>query len=283
MYALNYVTGLCISKFLHLSSFLKISNNFIYLSQLDSLKQGSTSNAGIALIHFIYTSWVRNNMMSTLVFDITKFFPSLNHQLLPLIIGKTGFNAKISHFFSNYLVGRKTQYFWNNFSSSFFSVNIGVGQGLALSPILSALYITPILHILEKCLQILKNPVSILSFVNDGLLMAQSKLLTISNSLLFCSYNITSSILERFGLIMEHRKMKVIHFSRLHEVFYPSLLDLSALGGLILHSKSTWKYLGFIFDRKLSFWQHINFYANKAISMVKCIKILGNYARGLNP
>jgi len=51
----------------------------------------------------------------------------------------------------------------------------------------------------------------------------------------------------------------------------------------MLISKNTWRYLDFIFDRKLSFCQHINFYANKMISMVKYMKILGNSTRGLNP
>ena len=43
-----------------------------------------------------------------------------------------------------------------------------------------------------------------------------------------------------------------------------------------------WKYLGFIFDRKLSFYQHINFYTNKAMSTVKYMKILGNLLWGIN-
>jgi len=50
----------------------------------------------------------------------------------------------------------------------------------------------------------------------------------------------------------------------------------------LLVPKDTWKYLGFIFDRKLCFHKHIDYYANKAISMVKCMKILGNSTRGLN-
>ena len=111
-------------------------------------------------------------MISTLAFDITQFFSSLNHCLLLCILSKAGFDLKIEWFFSNYLVGRKTQYFWNNFSSSFFNVDIGVEQGLALSPVLSALYLAPVLHILEKCLKNLKIPVSILSFVDDGLFIA---------------------------------------------------------------------------------------------------------------
>ena len=127
-------------------------------------------------------------MTSTLAFNITQFFPSLNHCLLSLILRKTRFNSKVDCFFSNYLVGRKTQYFWNNFSSLFFNIDVGVEQGSALSPILSALYLASIFHISEKYLKTLKILVSILSFVNDSLLVAQSKSLTILNSFLFCSY-----------------------------------------------------------------------------------------------
>ena len=50
--------------------FLSILNNFIYPSQLDDLKQRLTMNASIALIHFIYTGWVKNKITSMLVFDI---------------------------------------------------------------------------------------------------------------------------------------------------------------------------------------------------------------------
>ena len=77
-----------------------------------------------------------------LAFDITQFFPFLNHQLLPLILDKIGLDQRVSNFFRNYLVGRKTKYIWNNFISSFFDINIGIEQGSALLPILSALYLS---------------------------------------------------------------------------------------------------------------------------------------------
>ena len=47
------------------------------------------------------------------------------------------------------------QYVWNQFVSSFFIADVGVKQDSALSQILSALYIMPILHIFEKNLKIL--------------------------------------------------------------------------------------------------------------------------------
>ena len=114
-----------------------------------------------------------------------------------------------------------------------------MGQGSALSPILSTLYLAPILHILENHLKILKIPVFILFFVDNGLLITQSKSFSISNSLLFCSYNITSILLKKFGLIIEHAKTEVFHFSRSKGIFDPPLLNLFFLGGPILCPRET--------------------------------------------
>jgi len=67
-----------------------------------------------------------------LAFYIAQFFPSLNHQLLPIILDKAGFDSRISSFFSSYLINRQGQYFWNNFVSSFSREDVGMGQGSAL-------------------------------------------------------------------------------------------------------------------------------------------------------
>jgi len=117
---------------------------------------------------------------------------------------------------------------------------MGVGQGFTLSLVLSALYLTLLLHILENWLKNLKIPISTLSFVNDELFISQNKSLTISNSNIFCSYHIMTFLLEKFGLIIEHRKTKVFHFSRLYGSFNSSLLDLTILEGPILCPKTTW-------------------------------------------
>ena len=118
-----------------------VSNNFIYQSQLSRLKFKSTLDAGVALIHFIHMRWVKNLSISTLAFDIYSSY-----------LGKWS----LIKIFSNYLFERKTHYFWNNFSLPSFNINVGVGQGSALSPILSALYLLSFLHILEKQLKITK-------------------------------------------------------------------------------------------------------------------------------
>ena len=67
-------------------------NDFIHPSQLGGLKFKSMINAGVALTHIIQTGWVKNLSMNTLAFNIMQFFPSLNHQLLSLIMKKAGFD-----------------------------------------------------------------------------------------------------------------------------------------------------------------------------------------------
>ena len=107
--------------------FLVTSNKFIHLSQLGSLKFKSTSDAGIALTHIIWSGWTKGKTTSTLAFNISQFFPLLNHRLLTLILDKAGLDPKSTAFFANYLVRRKTNYLWNDFSLPLFDVNVRVG------------------------------------------------------------------------------------------------------------------------------------------------------------
>ena len=217
--------------------FLIIKNNFIHPSELSGLKFKSTTDAGVTLTHIIRSGWVKNKTTSTLAFDIAQFFPFLNHHLLTLILGKVVF------FFADYLIKRKTNYTWNDISSPSFEVNIGVGQRSTLSFILLALYLSPFLYILEKHLKNLNISISIISFMDDGLIISQNKLIDISNSHLFYSYNVLTKLLDKFNLIIEYLKTEIFHFNRSHGFFNPPPLDLSTIRGPTLHPRDSWKYL----------------------------------------
>ena len=165
-----------------------------------------------------------------------------------------------------------------------FNVNISVGQGSALFPILSALYLAPIIKTFKKRIKNLNKeiPTDILSFVDNGLLISQEKSYSLSNSFLLCSYNIISKILIDASLIMEHNKTEVFHFMRARHPPNPSI-NLTSIGGPIINPKPIWRYLGFFFNWKLNFYYHTHFYATKCLSTLSAMKMLGNSSRGILP
>ena len=89
-----------------------------------------------------------------------------------------------------------------------------------------------------------------------------------------------TNLLDKFSLTVEYSKTEVFHFSRLHGPFNPLPLNLLPLGRPILFPKN---FLGFIFNRKLTFHHYVNFYSNRALSSVKCMKLLGNSSRSITP
>jgi len=260
------------------------ANNFLDPNQLGGVRQRSTTNAGVYLTYIIRAGWLRRCHTSIIAFDIVQFFPSLNHKFLSICLKKVGLNTNIVGFFNSYHSNRSTIYTWNNFSSPAFNTNVSVGQGSALFPILSAIYLASVIKIFKKRLKNLKEniPTDILSFIDDGLLISQEKSYSLSSFFLLCSYNIMSKILIDASLIMEHSKTKLFHFTRAHHSPNPSI-NLSLVGGPVISLKPIWQYLGFYFDRRLNFNYHTHFYATKCLSTLSAMKILGNSSRGLLP
>ena len=94
-------------------------------------------------------------------------------------------------------------------------------ESLVLLSILPAFYLFPIFHVFEKRIKSLKIPIILISFIANGIFVLQEKLFEKSNSNYFCSYNVILSLLVQFGLVIEHRKTEVFHFSRLYTFNLP--------------------------------------------------------------
>ena len=278
-------TGKLIEKVIsnHLQ-FHIVDNGFLNPNQLGSIRQRSTTDAGIYLTYLIRAGWLKQCHTSIIAFDIAQFFPSLNHSFLFTCLKKAGLNTNVMGFFDSYHTGHSTSYSWNQFSSPYFNINVGVGQDSALSPILFAIYLALIIKTFKKRIKNLKEsiPTDILSFVDNSLLISQEKSYALSSSFLLCSYNIMSKILLDSGLIIEHSKTELFHFPRACHPPNPSI-DLLSVGGPVIFPKPIWQYLGFFFDHKLNFHYHMHYYATKCLFTLSTIKMLGNSSRGLLP
>ena len=86
------------------------------------------------------------------------------------------------------------------------------------------------------------------------------------------------------GLVLEHDKSEVFHFSRNSADAFV-LVDLGYApytGDTPLVPKHLWRYLGFFFDCKLLFTDHARMYATKLFSAAMAMAFLGNSNRGLH-
>jgi len=111
----------------HRLQFHLSANKFLDPNQLGGIRQWSTIDAEMYLMHLICTSWAKECHISIIAFDIVQFFPLLNHDFLHLCLAKAGLNANVLRFFRNYHSNRSTTYVWNNFTSQKFATSVGVG------------------------------------------------------------------------------------------------------------------------------------------------------------
>ena len=199
---------------------------------------------------------------------------------------------------------------------------MGVGQGSALSPILSGLYIAPAIHVAsllyhnvplgEHLVQQLIVSVRgethankvIQFFVDDSLILVGANLpseetkadpqmqLRINTILIKYIYLSLLDQLHRLGLSAETDKLELMHFRQRRkkdqswsqqEPLGPSLHITGEQGEkLVIKAKPSMRYLGFYFDSKLLFREHMRFYTTNGMSVVTTLSALGNSVRGLS-
>jgi hypothetical protein len=86
----------------------------LHPNQFGDVRQNSTEDAGCFLSHVVRAGWHAGLKTSVVAFDLAQFFPSINHELILSILKKQGFAPEIVAFFRSYLVGRHTQYAWDD-------------------------------------------------------------------------------------------------------------------------------------------------------------------------
>jgi len=109
---------------------------------------------------------------------------------------------------------------------------------------------------------------SLLSHVDDGTVMAQSKSLDENRETLKDAYAVLLRLFVAIGLVVEHSKTEYFIFDHSHSNYSPPI-DLGYTpytGNNLLKPNLHWRYLGFYFDRKLLFHEHVCYYSTKALS-----------------
>jgi hypothetical protein len=253
----------------------------LHPNQFGGICQNSTKDAGCFLTHVVHAGWRAKLKASVVAFDLTQFFPSINHDVLFSILDKQGFVPEVVAFFRSYLVNQVTCYAWDDDLSLEFPSSIGVGQGSALSPILLALCLTPLLKEFEHRVHV----VVLISYIDNGTIIVQLDMWDKNLVKLKLAYKIVFKLTQSMGLVLKHNKLEGSHFSQKHGDSNPDI-DLGYApytGATPLHLGTTWWYLGFFFDHALTFQEHVKCYTNKAPISVRAMLALSNSVCGLWP
>ena len=256
----------------------------LHPNQFGGTKAHSTVDAAACLVTHIRAGWRKNLVTTCLAFDVAQFFPSMNHDLLCRILERYGFAPALVTFFRDYLADRSSCFRWGNATSPWFDLPaVGAGQGSALSPILTNIYLSPALHVL--C------PVSappgqayIKFYVDDGLWTATTPSIQTNCDILAAKHHETKTILARLGLVIEHEKSELMHFACTRLARTQDMqLPLSLSPNEVIRPTTVWRYLGFRLDPKLTFRAHVAYFAERATTTISAMLMLGNSARGLSP
>lgn len=289
--------------------------------QFGGAVQHSTVDAGIHLVHNVKQAWKQGMDSSALLLDVAQFFPSIHHGMLAATLRKQGFSAALCRYFEDYLTDRQTQFQFNGVTLPPRDFSTGVGQGSSLSPILTGLFLAPILHRVAPTNQVItlqtpNGPVrmqhdwspkqlaanghaTLQFFVDDGLIHVAGKLapgaepedqLKYNVVLLQAMYEKLATYLGRAGLNVEADKLELMHFRHRRRKVWtaakplgPSMKVKHNGQQISISPAASMRYLGFYLDPTLSFKEHVRFYSTKGCSTVQTLRMLGNSRRGMSP
>jgi Reverse transcriptase (RNA-dependent DNA polymerase) len=261
------------------------SLSLIPTTQFSACPHSSTVDAGLCLTHNVETAHALGSVYGMILFDIQGFFDNVNHARLIALVCSLGFPPEICGWITSFLHNRTVHLRFNNFTSEEINLELGTPQGSPLSPILSVIYASPLLHLAKTW-----ESTMLSMFIDDGNILAHGPSYAI---LAMCLHNFYTSChgwCMCAGLTIEPEKTEVLFFTRccprpnLHRV-HPDALYLPNWEHstyILVKSADHVCYLGFHFDHKLLWDKHIAAVSAQTKSTIKALQLLGNSVRGLD-
>ena len=164
---------------------------------------------------------------------------------------------------------------FNGQTSDAFDFRVGTPQGSPVSPVLSIIYTSPLLHKMREW-----TNSSLGIYIDDGALFTCShSWCKIEQTLRDC-YSTCDEWLTWAGLNIEPDKTELIFFcKRGEQTVLPHYIHLPLPSTQMYYhvpAANTLHYLGFFFDAHLSWSYHVDVMCNRACASIKALKLLGN-------
>ena len=257
------------------------NHDLVPTNQFGGRNASSTLDAGLALLHDIQSAHQTSLRSGMLLFDIQGFFDNINHDRLIRVFADLGFAPELIGWCKSFLKDRTVRLRFNGQTSDPFDFEVGTPQGSPVSPVLSIIYTSPLLHKMKKWARS-----SLGMYIDDGAIFACGRDWEQIEDTMRKGYGECAEWLTRAGLNIEPDKSELIFFRKRGEKTppppYTHLPNHTLQTYYRVPATATIRYLGFFFDTHLNWSHHVDTVCNRARATLKALQLLGNSVRGLD-
>ena len=246
------------------------SNNLLSRYQSGFRTGRSTNDNLVKLETFIRDAFVKKEHVVAVFFDLEKAYDTTWRYGIMKDIHKLGLRGRLPTFIESFLADRAMQVRVGSTLSDLYDQEQGVPQGGVLSTTLFNIKINDIV----KCLD---NLTDCSLYVDDFCICFRSKSMRTIERHLQQNLNKIEHWATNNGFKFSKSKTQCVHFCQLRKQHDDPVLTLY---GSPIPVVQEYKYLGLIFDKKLSFIPHIKYLKAKCLKSLNILKVLSHTTWG---
>jgi len=245
----------------------QLETNFLFEpTQCGFRKHHSTADHLVRFETFIRNAFTRGEHVVSILFDLEKAYDTTWKHGILRDLSDIGFRGRLPEFISNFLSDRLFRVRVGTTLSDLHQQEMGVPQGSILSPVLFCIKINNIA-------QAVRQGVDDSLFVDDFGISARGRsLASCERQLQLCVNNISKWVTEN-GFKFSIQKTECIHFHKQRGIFPDP--DIRLGNSPIKVSKQV-KFLGLIFDQKLTFLPHIKYLRTSCQQALNVLKVVSS-------
>ena len=252
-------------------------------SQFGSRDYHCATDAALCLVHHAQAAVKCHFVASVILFDISGFFNNINIERITQIFRNLGFTPSLCTWVQSFLSDRQVRLSFNGFKSDPIALDHGSPQGSPLSPILSALFTSPLLKLINSTWK--RRGLNM--YVDDGAIFSCGVTHIHSANLAREGFSEITRWLAQNGLKADPEKSEFISFAPnlSQDCIGGTVTDIrlsDTFGDYGVRRSDVVRYLGIFIHHKFQWKHHVTIMANHARSTICALSILGNSVRGLD-
>jgi hypothetical protein len=259
-------------------SWIAVSYKVLASQQFGALPLRSAVDLTTCLTHDVEEALNKGLTASLLTLDVKGAFDTVLPGRLVHRLREQGWPHNLTRWVASFATGRSVRIRLDGEIGPPTNIHCGLPQGSPVSPILFMLYLAPLFH--------LGIPRTRFGYADDVALLATSPSLVANSTALSESLQEALDWGATEGITFDPDKSELLHFSRRRQDQDPTTNPSVAASSISVTEGTARPYLrwlGILFDKKLTFKWHAKQMAAKAMIVANALRSLGNTVRGVPP